>query len=246
MYFTKLIMKCFYCNSTEHKLNDCHVDNELDNIIYSTKLPNFNTLNIKILKKIASLQGIPYNTQKNILIKKLYEKYNEIHNKQNNITIETTAYVNGDRIICINEKCEGTIINIEYVNQESIYTVITNENKKIKCNISNIELNPKYNNLYELKQNKECPICLETIHNADMCTTLCNHTFHLSCLLQLNDNKCPICRTIIPHKSKTVEYDYILQNNIPRIGAHDENDDITANNMIYSILSNTDGMISYT
>ena len=84
-------------------------DNELDNIMYSIKLPDFSTLNIKIkiLRKIASLQGIPYNILKNILIKKLYEKYNEIHNKQNNITIETTGYVNGDRIICINEKCEG-------------------------------------------------------------------------------------------------------------------------------------------
>ena len=83
--------------------------------MYSIKLPDFSTLNIKIkiLRKIASLQGIPYNILKNILIKKLYEKYNEIHNKQNNITIETTGYVNGDRIICINEKCEGTII-IQY------------------------------------------------------------------------------------------------------------------------------------
>jgi hypothetical protein len=141
--------------------------------MYSSELPNFNNLNIKMLKKIASLQNVYYNVPKPVLIKKLYEKYNEIM-------------------------------------------------------------------MDKSKEKKECPICLDTIHNTDTCTTKCNHTFHLSCLLKSNDNTCPICRAIIPNKSKTIEYDCIT-----RIGAYDENEDITANNMIYSIMSNTEGMLSY-
>lgn len=45
----------------------------------------------------------------------------------------------------------------------------------------------------------ECSICMNNISNKNICTTGCNHSFCLSCLLQhLDTNKnCPLCREFI-------------------------------------------------
>lgn len=50
-----------------------------------------------------------------------------------------------------------------------------------------------------IKNIEECSICLEEINNNDCCTTKCNHTFHLSCLLKSTtiSNFCPNCRSLI-------------------------------------------------
>ena len=44
-----------------------------------------------------------------------------------------------------------------------------------------------------------CPICLEEINEKNNCTTLCNHKFCLSCMLESlkYKNSCPTCREII-------------------------------------------------
>lgn len=45
-----------------------------------------------------------------------------------------------------------------------------------------------------------CPVCLETMDNESelqsdaIFTTVCNHTFHMHCLLQWEDAPCPVCR----------------------------------------------------
>ena len=50
-----------------------------------------------------------------------------------------------------------------------------------------------------------CPVCLETMDLKNTCpstatttvpilTTVCNHSFHLACLLQWQDSPCPVCR----------------------------------------------------
>ena len=49
----------------------------------------------------------------------------------------------------------------------------------------------------------DCAICLEHMSDNDVCTTKCNHKYHLHCLLrwfdsQNNKNRtCPFCRTNI-------------------------------------------------
>lgn len=46
----------------------------------------------------------------------------------------------------------------------------------------------------------ECSICLENL----VCKTLklkCNHVFHLDCIKQIMNNKCPLCREKIINKS---------------------------------------------
>ena len=43
---------------------------------------------------------------------------------------------------------------------------------------------------------QNCPVCLEVIDIAtsSILTTLCNHTFHIDCLLRWQDSPCPVCR----------------------------------------------------
>ena len=47
----------------------------------------------------------------------------------------------------------------------------------------------------------ECSICLEHMSHNDVCTTKCNHKYHLTCMLDWltvqKQNTCPICKTII-------------------------------------------------
>ena len=40
-----------------------------------------------------------------------------------------------------------------------------------------------------------CSICFEYITNTNVCITKCDHKFHLSCILQILNNECPLCRS---------------------------------------------------
>ena len=52
----------------------------------------------------------------------------------------------------------------------------------------------------------ECAICLEHMSNNDVCTTKCNHKYHLTCILDWitiqKKKTCPTCRTIIPTSNR--------------------------------------------
>ncbi len=41
-----------------------------------------------------------------------------------------------------------------------------------------------------------CAVCLERmdLENESLLTTVCNHSFHLDCLMQWQDSPCPVCR----------------------------------------------------
>jgi BRCA1-associated protein len=44
-----------------------------------------------------------------------------------------------------------------------------------------------------------CPVCLERLdqHISGVLTTVCNHTFHCTCLSQWADSSCPVCRYVL-------------------------------------------------
>lgn len=51
----------------------------------------------------------------------------------------------------------------------------------------------------EQQEIQNCAVCLEPMvfdgpQKSSILTTVCNHTFHLSCLLQWQDSPCPVCR----------------------------------------------------
>ena len=45
-----------------------------------------------------------------------------------------------------------------------------------------------------------CPICVESVEQENTTTTICNHKFHYTCLIEhiaKNNSNCPICRTTL-------------------------------------------------
>ena len=58
------IMKCSYCEHSSHNITDCPFDKCIDHILDSTDEPDFNSLTLKTLKRIASLRGIKVSLSK--------------------------------------------------------------------------------------------------------------------------------------------------------------------------------------
>ena len=58
------IMKCSYCEHSSHTIIDCPFDKCIDHILDSTDEPDFNSLTLKTLKRIASLRGIKVSLSK--------------------------------------------------------------------------------------------------------------------------------------------------------------------------------------
>jgi len=40
---------------------------------------------------------------------------------------------------------------------------------------------------------EDCPICYEPMLDVNICVTICNHKFHINCLMKCG-NSCPMCR----------------------------------------------------
>ena len=51
-------MVCSYCGDESHNILLCTIDNDLDKMLYSTIEPDFNKMELKILKKIGTLVGL--------------------------------------------------------------------------------------------------------------------------------------------------------------------------------------------
>jgi hypothetical protein len=49
---------CSYCESIEHTIYNCPIDNELINMFNSENEPKFNEFSVKMLKKLTVLAGI--------------------------------------------------------------------------------------------------------------------------------------------------------------------------------------------
>ena len=74
--------KCTYCESTEHNIKNCPNDSDLYNslVVKADKLPKFESMTYKVLKKLAALSGnkssLP-KVQLIIILTKVWEKMNE-------------------------------------------------------------------------------------------------------------------------------------------------------------------------
>lgn len=58
----------------------------------------------------------------------------------------------------------------------------------------------------------KCVICLDDVYKNDCIKTLCKHTFHNECLKKWkkDNNKCPLCRTILHNENNNNEENFIL------------------------------------
>jgi hypothetical protein len=51
----------------------------------------------------------------------------------------------------------------------------------------------------------DCAICLSSVNNLNMCITECNHKFHISCLLKVKNNECPLCRAKLYEEDQNIK-----------------------------------------
>ena len=62
------------------------------------------------------------------------------------------------------------------------------------------------------KENAECCICLDTIHNKSVFWTPCGHVFHTKCLtrqalgLEFNSQNCPMCRADLQNELRPIRH----------------------------------------
>lgn len=50
-----------------------------------------------------------------------------------------------------------------------------------------------------------CAVCLETLTKINVGIGKCGHKFHLQCLLQIYNKKCPICRDLMVPETKVID-----------------------------------------
>lgn len=59
-----------------------------------------------------------------------------------------------------------------------------------------------------MEHDNTCPICYEEFETTDVCTSKCGHKFHTSCVLNIKNNDCPLCRTPLTNKVKLIDNGY--------------------------------------
>lgn len=78
-----------------------------------------------------------------------------------------------------------------------------------KCDNCKIKEHIDFNTLQYITK---CVICLDNVYKKDHIKTLCKHSFHKYCIDNWlkNNNKCPLCRTIIRNENNNNDDDFIL------------------------------------
>ena len=74
-----------------------------------------------------------------------------------------------------------------------------------------------------LERNYACSICLESICDNEISVLPCKHIFHKSCLDLINNNRCPLCRSIFQRNvERNVErYDDQIEHDSAEEDFHD-------------------------
>lgn len=89
---------------------------------------------------------------------------------------------------------EGDLCQLTFV--DGVECASEHQSKK-RC--TNCEPNPTAKLLRLPLEDSLCPVCLEPTDRETLeapITILCNHSFHLTCLLKWGDHSCPICRYV--------------------------------------------------
>jgi hypothetical protein len=112
------IMKCSYCEQSGHMITECPYDKCIDKILESSEEPEFNSLTLKTLKRIASLRGIKVSLSKIqyvLMLKKIWltnKKEKEEEREKMKNTIESLNRINNSE----NTECPVCMESIGKIN----------------------------------------------------------------------------------------------------------------------------------
>lgn len=188
--------------------SDIKPENEGYHLIKNIDIPR--QLNIH---KICSSENV-FETIKGISLKVIIDQWTNMMNIPNQLGITPTQYllenpyteIDGiESLIAFKEKSTSDVERLKSIKteNENLYA----ENKRLREQLEEHEQIKKRdkaieNFIAELKQDLECPICIEPFNNAHMVPE-CGHHFCKKCIeaaLQNCNNECPICRSKITSK----------------------------------------------
>ncbi|GFH47627.1 hypothetical protein CTEN210_04102 [Chaetoceros tenuissimus] len=188
--------------------SDIKPENEGYQLIKNVDIPQ--QLNIH---KICSSENV-FETINGISLKVIVDQWTNMMNIPNQLGITPTQYllenpyteIDGiESLIAFKEKSTSDVERLISIKTENENLYAENlrlreqleEHEQIKKRDKAIE-----NFIAELKQDLECPICIEPFNNAHMVPE-CGHHFCKKCIeaaLQNCNNECPICRSKITSK----------------------------------------------
>lgn len=223
-------MSCSYCNSPNHSIISCPVDNEIINIMYCHEAPKFESFSQRFLKKLASICEIKTSQTKRQIVFELYEKFKQLKETKSTTPYENIKYIKNEKVIYTKNgnSLEAVVIDVHPDTDEEFYTIQCGEYEK--------QTTKKHIQKWDSgSSNTDCPICLDPLGSVNVCSTSCGHKFHLSCMMRCKQNACPLCRKQI------VDYPSNFQENhvpIERTISYDELDDHDIDETVRSTVLN--------
>ena len=193
-------MSCSYCNSPNHSIISCHVDNEIINIMHSNEAPKFESFSQRILKKLASICEIKTSQTKRQIVSQLYDKYKDLKRSKTTSVNKDVKYIKNEKVVYTKNgnSLEAVVIEVHTDTEEEFYTVQCGEYEK--------QTTKKHMQKWSsFTSSTDCPICLDPLGNINVCSTSCGHDFHLSCMMQCKQNACPLCRKQVVEETSNSE-----------------------------------------
>lgn len=145
-------MVCGYCASESHNIKDCPEDNHLQMLCYSTENVDFNSLNYKIIKKIASCVGYKTTLPKYKLVQLLNDKRIYNVNQKNKkikkecpICYEELGHTNITTTSCGHSYCTSCFIKLIRNNSSG-------SNSCPMCRFKLFDIEPTTNRLNNVEQ----------------------------------------------------------------------------------------------
>ena len=203
-YHSNNLYHCSYCECNTHCIKNCSVDTtELSKLFDSSVEPDFANMSMRLLKKLASIIGVPtsYPKIRLILICKRYWIGRNKHRNQHDNNTDSSS----------------DLRNPSSTGSGADAGANTGANANAGAN-AGADADADANTKSQLLENDTCPICMENIDLAGngtalaVCRTSCGHTFCTSCFTKcvLRKNSCPMCRAEIIDNN---EYTHIQYNN---------------------------------
>ena len=175
-HYNQYLLMIIFLIQIDDEVRDQILNNDLREIINNIRNYIFNNNNL-----INNINNNQINNLNNNHINNINN--NQINNINNNNLLNNLNLIND-----LNDIINDLNNDNENINLNNIINDLNNENQNI--NLNNIEIRPAVREI-------RCPICLEDIHQNEMCAhTRCDHQFHQNCIQPWlnNHNNCPYCR----------------------------------------------------
>ena len=128
--------KCTYCESSEHNIKNCPIDSNLYNslVVNAIKLPEFESMTHKVLKKLAALSGNKTSLPKVQLIAVLTKAWQKLNEEKKNLEEETSCP------ICFLDFSHKNVCVTKCGHKFCLECILTHHKRKNDCPLCRAEL----------------------------------------------------------------------------------------------------------